>query len=200
MKRTVERQQDVPDAAELLLVPASRAEMRQEGPDRLLLPLVQPGEIVLHGTEIRDVGEEFLRIHQVFVHVVEVGQQHPAPEDEFVQRLRLFPVKRLVAVIQGKQEVHPVGLPRPAEPVEEVVHRVQGRHAHRTARPGYALAQVLAEKRHGTPVREDEAQVFNVHRGMVVPGHLVEKRSHRPISGSRTGRRGRRRNRRQQRY
>ena len=177
----VERQQQVPDAPEGVLVFAARVEMLQELADGRFLRLVQVVEAVLDAAEVGDVGEELLGIDEVLVHVGEVRQQHAAPEDEVVERLRLRSValvERLVAVIKLEQQVHLVRLAGVREAVEEVVHRVQGRHAHRLLPPGDAFAQVLAEERHRAPVREDEAQVFNPSGGLVVPRHLIEERSH----------------------
>ena len=53
---------------------------------RLQLIIAEKG-IVLHRLELRHIGEELFGVDKVFVHVVEVGQDHLSPEDEFVQRL-----------------------------------------------------------------------------------------------------------------
>ena len=179
----VQRQQQVPDAPEGLLVLAARVEMFQELPDGGLLRLVQVVEAVLDASEIGDVREELFGIDEVLVHVGEVRQQHPAPEDEIVQRLGLRAsvtlVERLVAVVELEQQVHLVCLAGVREAVEEVVHRVQGRYAHRTAAGLDAIAQIHAEERQRTPVREDEAQVFNFACSIIMLRHLGEERSHR---------------------
>ena len=88
VERKVERQQQIPDAPELLLVLPARLEMGKEGADGLHLLFFQIGEVVLQGTEVGDVGEQLAGIDQVFVHVVEIREQHPAPEDELVQAFR----------------------------------------------------------------------------------------------------------------
>ena len=179
----IERQQQVPDAPEFLFVFPACFEMLQELADGRFLRLVEVTEILLHSTEVGDICEKALGIDQILVHVGEVRQQHPAPEDELVQRLRLgagLLVERLVAVVELEQQVHLVCLAGVREAVEEVVHRVQGRHAHRLLPPGDACAQILAEERHRAPVREDEAQVFNPSGGIVMPRHLVEERRHGP--------------------
>ena len=177
----VQRQEDVPDAPEGLLVLPARTEMGEECTEGLLLLRGEVAEIVLQGAQVRDVGEELLRVRQELVRVAEIGQQHVAPEDELVELLRLgaaLLVERPVAVIELQQQVHGVGLAHPAELREEVLHRNQLRHAHHPALPGDAGAQVLAEEDQRTPVREDETQVFDVPCGKVVPGHLFQERSH----------------------
>ena len=68
--------------------------------DGLLLALAQVLELVLDGLEIPHVLHKGAGVHQVFVYVVEIGQEDLPPEEEFVQGFRLV-VKRLVAVVEG---------------------------------------------------------------------------------------------------
>ena len=128
---------------------------------RIALDVRQIGETVLQPLEIGHIGEQGLRVHQVLVHVVEVRQDHVAPEEELVQGLGLG-VKGLVAGIQLGQKPVPVRHVYAADAVEEVV---DGIHRRRGDRPGglplaHHLSQVLAEEDCRPPVGKDENEML----------------------------------------
>ena len=155
--------------------------MGKEMPDGLQLLLVEVFEVVLERAEVRDVLEEPFRVDEILVHVAEVGQQHAAPEDEFVQLLGLGALRLVegpVAFVQLQQEVDLVGLLRPREGVEEIVHRIHLRSAQGAPGLGHAAGQVFLEEQLRTPVRDDEAQIFNASLGIVMPRHLLKERNH----------------------
>ena len=152
--------------------------MRQEMADGLFLPFAQVFKLVLDGLEVPHVLHEFLRIHQVLVHVVKIGQQHLSPEEELVQRFGLG-IKGGVAGVQFQQQAQAVGRVGIGHLAEEIVDGVERRHHHRPF-PGGAqkVSQVLLEEDQGTAVGEDEASALYILSRQIMRGHLLQKRFH----------------------
>ena len=59
--------------------------MADETADRLPLNRGEVGKAVLDGFEVRHVGEQFLRIREVLVHVIEIAQYDVSPTDKLVE-------------------------------------------------------------------------------------------------------------------
>ena len=184
----VQREQQVPQTQEPGLhvigpgvqAPLARSipEMRQEMADGLLLAFAQVFKLVLDGFEVSHILHELLRIHQVFVHVVKIGQKHFSPEEELVQRFRLG-IQDGVAAVKFQQQTQAVRYAGIGHLIKEVVDGVERRHQHRPS-PGGAqkVSQVLFEEYQGAAVGEDEASALYIPSRQIMRGHLLQKRLH----------------------
>ena len=156
-----ERPPDGQETALLLREVGLLAERRPEGDDPQL-GRRQVGYIGLDLLDILDVAEEHRGVDQVFVHRVEVREQHVAPEVEPVERLVV--VLRIDTVELGDQpqavtapqardlghqvvDGHPFGLPHrpvcdPCEGIDEKEPGAPRRKEHGTLGKGLAIAGI----------------------------------------------------------
>ena len=153
--------------------------MGQETRHGFPLGLAEMAEIILHALEVRHIGKKSLRVHQVLVHIVEIGKDDFPPEDELIQRFS--PGEHLpVSLIQLKEQADAVCNITPVHPVEEIIDCQADRSAERTSSPSVPdhLAQIFPEKHGGTPVREDETTLPDPACVIIMRGHLLQERDH----------------------
>ena len=153
-------------------------------PDGLPLDVRQMAVVVLDALEVRHVREKVLRIDEKLVHVVEVGEDDLAPEEELVQGLGLG-IYGLVGLVQLQQKTDAVRHLAAVYAVEEVVDR-QGRgRMHGLVRPALPqdVAEILPEERGRPPVRKDEARVSYVRRE-IMRRDLFQERCHSVVVSS----------------
>ena len=151
-------------------------EMEEKMLDGFALVIAQVVEAVLQGFEIAHVLQQGPRVHPVFVHIVEIGQQHISPEDEFVQGLR-GGIQFLVAGVQFQQQAQAVRNFQAREGAEKVTDGVQGRNQQGST-AFYGFSQVFAEEDHRPPVGEDEAGTLDVPGRVIMRGYLLQERRH----------------------
>ena len=169
----IERVQDIPDLEEAGLdrgfiriqmhrqaaVPV--AEMGDKAQDGLPLNVGQVAIIVLDALEIGHVGKEALRIHQVLVHIVEIREDHLAPENELIEGFRLGE-DGPVGGVQFQQEPDAVRHFAAIDPIKEIIDGEGHRGMKRTGRSAlpHQVAEILPKEDPGAAVRENKACIL----------------------------------------
>ena len=124
-----------------------------------------------------DVGVKLRRVCEVLVHIVEVSQDHIAPEDELIQWFCLWE-EGFVAIVQFEQQAHSVGGLRTCYFVEEIVNSQHLRSNDRAPKRLYCFAQVFLEEHLASPVGENKATAGDASCLDIVVGYLFKEWSH----------------------
>ncbi len=161
--------------------PVLRAEMGDKRLNGPALRLAQPGIVILNVPEVRDVGEYVTGIDQIFVYVVEIVENHIAPEDELVQSLRPVPAtlqSRGIAAVQLHQQRYPIGTAQIRAFQEQVADSDYLRSEQRPPAHADQLRQIFPEKKRGPHVWKHEHPPGNVSERQIVFCDLLEERLH----------------------
>ena len=173
----VDRPQGLPDGQEPPLLGRKVGLVAQRGPEGLhdlQLARREVGDVGLQLLEIRNVAEEPVGIHAVFVDRVEVRQEHVAPEVELVEG---FGVVLCVDFVELRNEPHAVPGVQSRDLAHQVVDRRPRRLPHRALGD---LRQRIDEEQPRTTRREEHEtlrQTLPV-TGIEVRSNFVQKTLH----------------------
>ena len=147
--------------------------MADKAVNRIPLVIGKIGIVILNLLQIGHIGKKLLGICKILVNVIEVPKKDISPEDELIQRFRLR-IKLPVTLIKTEQQPDLVGRSHCAYLIKEIVDRQHLRHLQRNIRTGChnGFSQILPEESHRTPVRKDEASVFDLSRTVMILRNL----------------------------
>ncbi len=153
--------------------------MAQKAFNRSPLYRGQITESVLQLTVIGNIGEKLPRIDKILVHVIEIPQNHIAPEDEFIQRLSLG-INAPVTFIQFQQQTHPVRRLHSSHTEEQIIdcNHLRSNHWLAVRRSCNRITKIFPEEYHRATVRKDKASPAYVSHLIEMVCNLFQERYH----------------------
>ena len=150
--------------------------MLDEVLDGLALVVGEIRETVLYLAIVGHVGKEAFRADQVFVDIVEVGENDVAPEDELVKGLGLW-VQGTIDFVKLEEQVDLGRSVHSGDFVEEFIDGKHLRDKEGLLFPGRgdSFPQILPEEKHRPAVRKNKASALNVTGGVIVRRHLFQE-------------------------
>ena len=104
--------------------------MRQETIYCIFLIFREIRVIILNFTEILDIGKNMIRIDQILVHIIKIGQNHISPENELIQAFRVR-IECGIVLLEFKKEFEFVCRAATGKTIEKIV---DGKHHRRNYR------------------------------------------------------------------
>ena len=131
--------------------------------------------IALYLTMLAHVGEYFLVIDKIHVHIVEVVKKHITPVDKLVERIVLVACQTCIAIVKDKQRVNHIDRHRSAQATHKFVNRHHLGHEIHTlsVKVEFALKELATAM-----VGKHKTVVMNIPFCMKILCYLTQKRLH----------------------
>ena len=147
-------------------------------PEGLLLLRSKIVQAILHLPVLGHVLEDMPWLHEILVHLREIAQDDPSPENELIQRLGIG-VEGLVAIVEGEHRSHPVGRAQTAQPGKEIIDGNALRSDDGPSFHGGKVPEVFHEEAYSPLVWKNKTHPADFGSRMVIFCNLKEEGRHR---------------------